>query len=225
MALLLHIDTATTNCSVSISENERLLDTIELNEGYTHAENLHTFMKQLLQRNSLEPKQLNAISVSSGPGSYTGLRIGVSAAKGLCFALKIPLIGISTLQIMSAAIPKEPLAKDTLLVPMIDARRMEVYCTIFDLELNPMSATEAMIIDEETVKMFQKDQPMLFFGDGMPKCKELLNSIANARFADGIIPSSRFMAALASSKYHANDFENTAYFEPNYLKEFYTTKK
>jgi tRNA threonylcarbamoyladenosine biosynthesis protein TsaB len=221
LALILHIETATSNCSVSISDNERVLATIELDAGYTHAENLHPFIDQLFKKTKTEPKQLNAVAVSAGPGSYTGLRIGVSAAKGICYALNIPLIAVNTLQILCAGAIKLIDEKNVILCPMLDARRMEVYTAMYDKELNELNAAEAKIIDEQSTKDLDKAKVTYFFGDGMPKCKTLLQNISDAKFIDGITPSSSEMLNLALTKYNAKQFEDIAYFEPMYLKEYF----
>jgi len=225
LALILHIETATSNCSVSVSENEHILATIELDEGYTHAENLHPFIDQLFKKTKIEPKQLNAVAVSAGPGSYTGLRIGVSAAKGICYALNIPLIAVNTLQILCAAAIKLIDEKNVILCPMIDARRMEVYTAMYDGELNELGAAEAKIVDEQSTKDLDKGKTIYFFGDGMPKCKTLLQNISDAKFIDGISPSSSKMLNLALTKYNAKQFEDIAYFEPMYLKEYFFKTK
>lgn len=225
MVVILHIETATTNCSVSVSANEQILATVELNEGFTHAERLHPFIEQTLQKANLAPSHLNAVAVSGGPGSYTGLRIGVSAAKGLCFALNIPLISVNTLQNLSAGAFKLISEKDVILCPLLDARRMEVYTALFDDQLNEIGKTQPMIIDEHSVKSFEKGKTIYFFGDGMPKCKELLEKNPKAKFINGIVPSSAHMLKLSLTKYKQQQFEDIAYFEPLYLKEYFFKTK
>ena len=226
MAYLLHIESTSTVCSVAISKDADLISIKELDNGYTHAENLHVFIDDLLKENALKPNDLNAVSISSGPGSYTGLRIGFSAAKGLAYALQIPLISINTLKALSvAAIKKTNTA--ALFCPFMDARRMEVYCATFDNQLNEVLSTQALILNEENIKIFDLKQPIYFFGDGMPKAKDLLQNIPQAFFIDDIIPSATNMIDLAFEKYQAKKFEDIAYSEPNYLKEFFfiTAKK
>jgi len=225
LAILLHIETATSNCSVSLSDEEHILATVELNEGYTHAENLHPFIEQLFKKTNLNPNQLNAIAVSAGPGSYTGLRIGVTAAKGLCYALNIPLISVNTLQILSAQAVKLIIEKDVILCSMLDARRMEVYTAAYNQELLEIKKTEAKIVAENSVNEFRMDRTTYYFGDGMPKCKALLQTISGAKFLDNIIPSSTNMLNLALTKYKAKQFEDIAYFEPMYLKEYFFKTK
>ena len=223
--MILHIETATGNCSVSVSDDEQILATVELNEGFTHAEHLHPFIEQALQQANLKPTQLNAVAVSAGPGSYTGLRIGLSAAKGLCYALNIPLISVSTLQSLSAGAVKFVEKEDALLCPMLDARRMEVYTAMFDRELNEIKKTEPKIMDENSIKEFDKGKTIYFFGDGVPKCKELLEKIRGSKFIEGFVPSSKHMIAIALKKYSDQQFEDVAYFEPFYLKEYFFKTK
>lgn len=225
MAIILHIETATSNCSVSLSDDDRILTTIELNEGFTHAENLHPFIEQLFKKTNLKPEHLNAVALSVGPGSYTGLRIGTSAAKGLCYALNIPLIGINTLQNLSAGAIKLIVEKDVILCPLLDARRMEVYTAAYNDELLETKKTEAKIVDENSVREFASKNTTYFFGDGMPKCKTLLQTIPGVKFIDNIIPSSANMLNLALIKYKAKQFEDIAYFEPLYLKEYFFKTK
>ena len=223
MSYILNIETATTNCSVSISEKGKTLHTVELNEGFSHAENLHTFIQNALTNLSLKIEQLNAVAVSSGPGSYTGLRIGLSAAKGICYGLKIPLISINTLKILS--VKEWALESDVLLCPMLDARRMEVYTAIYDQQLNEVKTTEAKIISDESILDFSINRSIMFFGDGMPKCKALLSTLPNALFCDDMIPSASNMSKLSYDLFNQNKFEDVAYFEPYYLKDYLIIKK
>ena len=219
MAFILNIETSTTVCSVSVSKNGELISLKEINNGYTHAENLHVFIETILKDAGITAKHLNAIAISKGPGSYTGLRIGVSAAKGLAFSLGIPLIALDTLQVITnAAIIKEE--TNAFYCPMLDARRMEVYTGVFDYELKQLKETEALIVDETSITQFSKFEKIFFFGDGMQKCKALLQTLKNASFIDGVIPGAKFMCDLAYKKYIAKEFEDVAYFEPFYLKDF-----
>lgn len=224
MSYFLNIETATTVCSVSISENNKLLFFKELNEGFTHAENLHLFIEEALKTTNISAKQLSAISVSKGPGSYTGLRIGVSTAKGLSYALSIPLISIDTLQIMASSAIKDK-KENAFYCPMIDARRMEVYTSLYDAQLNRISEIEALIVDEFSSQKFGAYPKIYFFGDGMPKCKAILEQIQNVSFIEGIYPSAEHMAKLVDYKFSSYDFEDLAYFEPFYLKDFMILKK
>jgi len=218
LALILNIETATTVCSVSISKNENLIALKEIDKGFTHAENLHVFIDELLKQNNINVKQLNAVSVSKGPGSYTGLRIGVSAAKGLCYALNIPLISINTLQVMTNSIKNKN--ENTFFCPMLDARRMEVYTAVFDEDLNEIYNTEALIVDENTVIKYKQFSNIYFFGDGMLKCKQQLSILPNANFIEEIKPSSKSMISLSYSKFVNKQFEDLVNFEPFYLKDF-----
>jgi tRNA threonylcarbamoyladenosine biosynthesis protein TsaB len=224
LSLILNIETATSVCSVCLSDNEKIIAYKELNEGFTHAENLHVFVRDVLKESGHTIHELEAIAVSKGPGSYTGLRIGVSAAKGLSYALNIPLIGVDTLQIMTSAVVDKT-EKGPVYCPMIDARRMEVYTAVYDSNLNTMVPVNALIADENTVQQFISYSKIYFFGDGMAKCKELLQKFPNAFFIENIFPSSKNMAEIALQKFKEKKFEDVAYFEPYYLKEFFITSK
>ncbi|MEO6303431.1 MAG: tRNA (adenosine(37)-N6)-threonylcarbamoyltransferase complex dimerization subunit type 1 TsaB [Bacteroidia bacterium] len=219
MAIILNIETSTTVCSVSLSKNGELVAFKEINNGFTHAENLHVFIQEILKTSSIDIKELNAVAISKGPGSYTGLRIGVSAAKGLAFSLNIPLIALDTLQILTnAALIKGE--TNTVYCPMLDARRMEVYTAVYDQQLVQLKETEALIVDERSIEHFKTYKKICFFGDGMQKCKEVLQVIKNADFIDNIVPSAKAMCDLTYKKYTAKQFEDVAYFEPFYLKDF-----
>lgn len=223
MVYILNIETATTVCSVSVSKNSEILAVKELDNGFTHAENLHLFIEETLINAGITIHQLNAIAVSKGPGSYTGLRIGASAAKGLAYALGIPLIALDTLMIMTA-MAKEKSGSSKLFCPMIDARRMEVYTCLYDHNLELKSPVEALIVDETSIQKF--NQPgICFFGNGMDKCGDLLSTIQDPVFIQNVVPSARYMGSLAYSKYQVQSFENVAYFEPFYLKDFLIVKK
>lgn len=224
MIYILNIETATTVCSVAISKNEELIFSRELNEGFTHAENLHLFIEQGLKECGLKPKDLSAIAVSKGPGSYTGLRIGVSTAKGLAYALNIPLISIDTLQIMALAAREESHA-GAFYCPMIDARRMEVYTSVYDFNLESKTAVEALVVDETSSSKFSAYKKIFFFGDGMPKCRSLLETQPNSGFIETIYPSAKSMVKLSYARFESKTFENLAYFEPFYLKDFLILKK
>lgn len=216
MAILLNIETATKNCSVSLSENENILTLIELNEGqFSHAEKLHTFILTVLKDSGKEMHHIDAIAVSKGPGSYTGLRIGVSAAKGLCFALDKPLISIPTLSSLASSIEAE---NNEFIIPLLDARRMEVYSAVFNNN-EQIRETKAEIIDSNSFNEFLEKGKTHFLGDGAAKCKEIIKH-DNAVFLDNYFPSAKEMAKLAFKKYQTNSFEDVAYFEPYYLKDF-----
>ncbi|RKN79542.1 tRNA (adenosine(37)-N6)-threonylcarbamoyltransferase complex dimerization subunit type 1 TsaB [Ulvibacterium marinum] len=217
MAVILNLETATTNCSVSVGENGNILALKEDNTpNYSHSEQLHVFIKNALDTASLSFSDLDAISVSKGPGSYTGLRIGVSAAKGLCFALDIPLISIATLESMAHQARMESF---DFIIPVLDARRMEVYSAVFDANFNQIRETKAEIITESSFAEYVKTGKTLLLGPGAKKCDEVL-SHANFVFMDSIIPSAKDMNKLSFAKYQKSVFEDVAYFEPYYLKDF-----
>ena len=214
---LLHIETCTKMCSVALSENGKLLDCIENDaDNYIHGEFLTVFIEDILAKNKLLPNQLAGVSFSSGPGSYTGLRIGLSVAKGLCFALSIPLISVSTLKVL-ASLGKEKYPNSTL-VPMLDARRNEVYCEIFDAELKSIKPLSADILDETSYQSFE---PFVYFGDGAEKMSSQWEH-KNLTFDATIKLSAVGQVAMAYKKFNQNDFEDVAYFTPLYLKEFVT---
>lgn len=207
---------------MALSKDTELMALKELNNGYTHAENLHVFIHDLLRESSLKTSELNAISISSGPGSYTGLRIGFSAAKGLAYALSIPLITIDTLQALSATALNKNKA-DGIYIPMMDARRMEVYCAAYTNQLSETLPSQALVISEDTIQLFQLNKPLYFFGDGMPKAKNILETLPQSNFIENITASASSMIELAFQKYTMKDFADIAYSEPNYLKEFFFT--
>lgn len=216
MAIILNIETSTKNCSVSIADSGKIIAFKELNNGnYSHAEVLHPFIENILKEGNISKPEINAIAVSKGPGSYTGLRIGVSAAKGLSFALNIPLISIDTLTSLSFAVS----INRGVIVPMLDARRMEVYAAIFDKQHKKIREIKAEIIDQTSFSDELQKGEVYFLGDGAHKCKETINH-KNAIFIDDKFPSSREMATLSYDKYKKGDIENVAYFEPFYLKDF-----
>ena len=220
MALILNIETTTTNCSVSLSyEGEILVLKEDNNANYSHAEWLHVFIEDIIASSNYQLKDIDAVAVSKGPGSYTGLRIGVSAAKGLCFALDKPLISISTLE----ALAHQVSATEGVIIPMLDARRMEVYSAIFDSSYKEIRKIEAQILDETSFVSYLEKGLVYFVGNGVEKTKTLLTS-ANAVFVDDKLPSAREMGAIAEIKYKKNDIEDVAYFEPYYLKDFIALK-
>jgi tRNA threonylcarbamoyladenosine biosynthesis protein TsaB len=216
LSLILNIETTTKNCSVSIAEKGEILAIKELNNGnYSHAEVLHPFIVAILKEANLTTNQIDAVAVSKGPGSYTGLRIGVSAAKGLCFAFDKPLISIDTLTSLSYSISIE----DGIIVPMLDARRMEVYAAVFDKDHQQVRQIKAEIIDATSFSEELEKGNVYFLGDGSQKCKETITH-KNAVFIEDKFPSSKEMASLSYLKYKKNDIEDVAYFEPFYLKDF-----
>ncbi len=220
LSLILNIETATKNCSVSLSQNGEVLALKEVNDGsYSHGENLHVFIEEVLLAAHCSIDDLKAIAVSMGPGSYTGLRIGVSTAKGLCFSLDKPLIAIPTLTSLANAIQ----ADAGVIVPMLDARRMEVYSAIYDNNYNQIREIQAEVIDSTSFDTYLEAGAVYFLGDGAAKCKALIQH-KNAIFLDGYFPSAKQMAQLSYAKYKKNDIEDVAYFEPFYLKDFMITK-
>ncbi|WP_348822621.1 tRNA (adenosine(37)-N6)-threonylcarbamoyltransferase complex dimerization subunit type 1 TsaB [Flavobacterium aestuarii] len=212
---ILNIETATKNCSVALAKEGKVILCREIaEEGYSHAERLHVFIEGIISEAQIQFKDLSAIAVSQGPGSYTGLRIGVSAAKGLCYALGIPMIAVDTLQVLAA---KAKIA-DGLIIPMIDARRMEVYSAVFSADLDKKREVLAEIITENSFEDFT--EKLYFIGDCNEKCKAVLTK-DNFAFLDDIkYPSANEMSALSFDKYKKNDTVDVAYFEPYYLKDF-----
>lgn len=217
MARILNLETATTNCSVSIGINGELVSLVEENTaGYSHAEQLHVFIEEALKKASLSFLDIDAIAVSKGPGSYTGLRIGVSAAKGLCFSLDKPLIAVPTLESLAHQIN---IPAEEFIIPVLDARRMEVYSCVFDANYKELRATDAEIITEESFAEFAAKGNVHLVGNGAEKCKELLGTTRFKYYTEKV-PSAKQMALLSYSRYQKQHFEDVAYFEPYYLKDF-----
>ena len=220
MAIILNLETATTNCSVSISKDGKTLSLKEDHDkNYSHAERLHIYIDKVIKEAGIDIHELDAIAISKGPGSYTGLRIGVSAAKGLCFALDKPLISVSTLEALSHQVT----CTEGFIVPMLDARRMEVYSRVFDFKYNQIRETEAQILNESSFNTYLEQGNVFFIGNGVEKTKTLI-SHRNAVFIEVKLPSSKEMSSLAYNKYKINNFEDVAYFEPYYLKDFVALK-
>ena len=215
MANILCIETATTNCSVSLGIDGKLKALKEENDlNYSHSERLHILINEILEEGGIRLSGLDAIAISKGPGSYTGLRIGVSAAKGLCFSLDIPLISVPTLTSLACKV-NEP----GYIVAMLDARRMEVYSAVFDREKKQVQETSAIILDSQSyLQLLEKDR-VNFIGSGVEKFREICNH-PNAVFIKNELPSSGEMIHLATQKYQNRQFEDVAYFEPYYLKDF-----
>jgi len=217
MALILNLETATTNCSVSLAKDGT---TIAIKEhdtpNYSHSEQLHVFIQEVLEKASVTFSDLDAIAVSKGPGSYTGLRIGVSAAKGLCFSLDIPLISIETLKSMAS---QEKSNRFDFIIPLLDARRMEVYAKVFDKELDEVRETKAEVIDENSFAKYVEKGKVLLLGSGAAKSKAILTN-ENLGYAVDAVPSAEQMSQLSFEKYQNGSFEDVAYFEPYYLKDF-----
>ena len=216
MASILCIETSTKNCSVSLCRDGHCICSIDhYSEKYSHSNHLHSYIEKILEQAEVPFRELNAICVSKGPGSFTGLRIGASSAKGLAYGLEIPILSIESLELMAEGIHVKG-----LLVPMIDARRMEVYTAVFNSEKKRLSQSVAEIITENSfVNYLKGKQPCYFFGDGSEKARSILNH-PNAFFLANIYPSAKNMCAKAYKKYQNNEFENLACFEPFYLKDF-----
>lgn len=226
--MILQIETATTTCSVALAHDDKVLAFKEATERNIHAGVITTFIDEILGDAGVEYHQLDAVAVSSGPGSYTGLRIGISTAKGLCFALDKPLIAIDTLQAMAygaAYRAQNTNSTGVLFCPMIDARRMEVFTAVFSAAQQQLQSTSAEIIDEHSFGTLLKDNKVLFFGDGSAKCKAVLGNNSNSIFMDEFTNSARDLSIMALKKFVNKDFEDVAYFEPYYLKEFIAGKK
>lgn len=221
MSTILSIETATQVCSVALHRDGMLLGVHELFIDKSHATHLAVMIRQLQTNCDIPLKDLDAVAVSKGPGSYTGLRIGVATAKGLCFALGIPLIGVNTLRAMAHNIGEIPFGVDYL-CPMIDARRMEVYYLILNNRLMVISETRAGIVTGDSFTEWGSRGKIMFFGNGSEKCKEILNG-SNSIFVSGLVPSAMSIGQLAADKLANSEIEDLAYFEPFYLKEFRTT--
>ncbi len=229
MDFLLLIETSTKVCSVALSREGKIIGiTEENNPDYSHSKQLTVFIRKVVDEAGISIDDLDSVAVSRGPGSYTGLRIGTSVAKGLCYALNIPLISVDTLKAMTIMMLNSPKArqkkeKDVLFCPMIDARRMEVYNAVYDHGLKEIKPVSADVVDNNTFRKLLKDNVVWFFGDGAAKCRPVIRS-ANAYFCDDVLPSAAGMAPPAYENYLKKNFVNTAYFEPFYLKDFVAEK-
>jgi len=228
MSKLLLIESGTNVCSIAIAIDEKIAGLKESADEKAHAAQLTVFIDQLVKETGLSIMQLDAVVISKGPGSYTGLRIGVSVAKGICYAAEKPLISISSLDSMThgaSMLFKSAVEKNGIdyLCPMIDARRMEVYTALYDSHLNRASQVEALIIDDSSFKERLQTNKILFFGNGASKCKKIINH-PNAFFIDDFSPSAQYMVPLAMNAFANQAFEDVAYFEPYYLKDFVATK-
>lgn len=221
MALILNIDTATSVCSVALARDGKVIACKENNEGLNHSVLLGTYIEDILKENQTDTRQLDAVAISMGPGSYTGLRIGVSMAKGLCFGAGRPLIAIPTLQALALSVSAR-LQEDALYCPMIDARRMEVYTAFFDKNNRTITATKAEIISENSFADILGRGKVYFFGDGSDKIKNTLTT-PNACYIEKVETSARNMSVLAEEYFAARQFADVAYFEPFYLKDFIVT--
>ncbi|GGD46169.1 tRNA (adenosine(37)-N6)-threonylcarbamoyltransferase complex dimerization subunit type 1 TsaB [Muriicola marianensis] len=216
MAYILHLETASTNCSVSVAQDGILLSSREHNSpSFSHSEQLHIFIEEVIAKSGISLQDLDAIAVSKGPGSYTGLRIGVSSAKGLCYALDIPLISTRTLRSLALQIKEEK----GVIIPMLDARRMEVYTAVFSVDHKELEPTKALILQTDSFQDYAQKGPVYLVGSGAGKCRDFLQH-PNFRILDHLVPTSTTMCKEAYEKFQAKQFEDVAYFEPYYLKDF-----
>ena len=226
MALILNIETSTEVCSVVLADDGKVVACKEELQGRNHALLLTSFIEACVLESGHAFPDLDAIAISKGPGSFTGLRIGVSTAKGLCYALDKPLIAVNSLQSMAALVVKQELVGEAdLLCPMIDARRMEIYTALFNKDAEFVTETSAQIIDNKSFESVLADKKVLFFGDGMMKCRELLKSSENALFLTKNTNSALGMVNFSEKAYKNSQFESTAYFEPFYLKDFFVARQ
>ncbi len=223
MAIILSIETSTPISSIALHDSGKLISEQTIYKNKSHSQYLVPSIKNLCETSGIKIKDIQAVAISEGPGSYTGLRIGTSSAKGLCFGLDIPLIAVNTLVAMANGMRKF-YKDDLLLCPMLDARRMEVYCIVMDLNGDILNETSALIIDGNSFADLLKQYRMLFFGDGALKCKPILKHHQNAIFIDHVYPSAVHIGEMAWDKYTLNQFEDLAYFEPFYLKDFIAKK-
>ena len=220
MSTILHIETSTDVCSVAVSEDSQVIFHQEDHSGPNHAERLGTMVDEALSFTDNHAIPFDAVAVSCGPGSYTGLRIGVSMAKGICYGRDLKLIAVPTLELLCVPILlREIPEEDALLCPMLDARRMEVYAGIYDRGLRTVREIRADIVDENTYKEYLDKHPVYFFGNGAKKCISTINH-PNAHLIDGIEPLAKWMQPLAEKRYQNEQFEDVAYFVPYYLKDF-----
>lgn len=220
--MYLCIETATPVCSVALMKDNECIGFRESDRKNSHAEVLTPFIQELMEVNTFDAADLDAVAVSKGPGSYTGLRIGVSVAKGLCYAGDVPLVAINTLESMTLGMIRDKGGEypaDSLFCPMIDARRMEVYSALYDSSGKEVRPTRAEIIDESSFREQPDSITLVFFGDGAAKCREVI-SHPRASFYDAFRPSARYMAPRVLERIQAESFEDVAYFEPFYLKDF-----
>lgn len=233
MAVILHIETATEGCSVAVSEDgANIFNTDNFDElrgagkkDTNHSKRLGVFVDEAMSFTDNHGIPFDAVAVSSGPGSYTGLRVGVSMAKGVCYGQNLKLISVPTLELLSVPVLliHDDLPEDALVCPMLDARRMEVFTALYTRALRPVVDVQAMVIDENSFKEHLDKHPIYFFGNGAEKCKAVINH-PNAHWFDGIELNAKYMAPLAEKKFLRGEFEDVAYFEPNYLKEFVAIK-
>ena len=225
--MILCLETATPVCSVALNDCCCTIALRETEGQNAHSEKITNFIREVMEEAMIDYKQLDAVAVSQGPGSYTGLRIGVSTAKGICYAADLPLMAIDTLEAMAHGV-KEKLGSqvdpDDLFIPMIDARRMEVYASVFDANLQKINDTAALVIDENSFEDLRKDHRLWLFGDGVPKLIQLFENQSNINIVKGFKPSAAYMRTLAEQALQKQQFVDVAYFEPFYLKDFIAGK-
>lgn len=224
MAVILSIESSTKTSSIAVHEDGVLISSMNIHLDKSHAEYLTPSIKYLLEVSGQKMNNIDAVAISKGPGSYTGLRIGTSTAKGICYALDAKLLAVNTLEAMAYGMAKVHQHDDVLLCPMIDARRMEVYCMLADIEDHILVQTQAKIIDKTSFEEYLANQKIVFFGNGSAKCKEALSHEKNAIFINDIHPSAEHIGAMAWRIYEEKQFEDLAYFEPFYLKDFIAKK-
>ena len=225
--MILCLETATPVCSVALNSACCTLAMRETEGQNAHSEKITNFIREVMEEAKIDYPQLDAVAVSQGPGSYTGLRIGVSTAKGICYAADLPLMAIDTLEAMAYGMKDKlgsQIGPDDLLIPMIDARRMEVYASVFDANLNKITDTAALVIDENSFEDLRKDHRLWLFGDGAPKLSKLFENQPNIHIIDGFKPSAAYMKVLAERALQQQQFVDVAYFEPFYLKDFIAGK-
>ncbi len=225
--MILCLETATPVCSVALNSACCTLAMRETEGQNAHSEKITNFIREVMEEAKINYPQLDAVAVSQGPGSYTGLRIGVSTAKGICYAADLPLMAIDTLEAMAYGMKDKlgsQIGPDDLLIPMIDARRMEVYASVFDANLNKINDTAALVIEENSFEDLRKDHRLWLFGDGAPKLSKLFESQPNIHIIDGFKPSAAYMKVLAERALQQQQFVDVAYFEPFYLKDFIAGK-
>lgn len=225
--MILCLETATPTCSVALNDGLKTLALRECKGQNAHSEKITLFIKEVMDEVGVDYPQLDAVAVSKGPGSYTGLRIGVSTAKGVCYAAGLPLMAVDTLHAMAYGMHDRLGAEfqpGDLLVPMIDARRMEVYCAVFDAKLASVKGTEALVVDEHSFDALLEGHRLWLFGDGAPKLKALFEGVSNICVIDDFAPSAAYMAMLSDQALKASEFVDVAYFEPFYLKDFIAGK-
>ena len=225
--MILCLETATPVCSVALNSACCTLAMRETEGQNAHSEKITNFIREVMEEAKINYPQLDAVAVSQGPGSYTGLRIGVSTAKGICYAADLPLMAIDTLEAMAYGMKDKlgsQIGPDDLLIPMIDARRMEVYASVFDANLNKINDTAALVIEENSFEDLRKDHRLWLFGDGAPKLSKLFENQPNIHIIDGFKPSAAYMKVLAERALQQQQFVDVAYFEPFYLKDFIAGK-